>query len=60
MGLTKIDESTIIDFYILASYVDELLSIFDKDEIMQELIIPFIEDQSKLLEESPKQYIVCD
>jgi ethanolamine ammonia-lyase large subunit len=60
MGLTKMNESTIGDFYIFASSLNELLSIFDKDEIMGELIIPFIEDQSKLLEESQKQYIVCD
>jgi hypothetical protein len=40
--------------------LSELLSITDKDEIMREFIIPFIEDQSKLLEESKKQNIVFD
>jgi len=59
MGLKGMSESTLGDFYGFADYLNELLYIFDKDVIMRNLIIPFIEDQSKLLEERRRQHIIC-
>jgi hypothetical protein len=47
MGLTEMDQSTIIDFEYFAMDLLELLSIFDKEEIMQQFIIPFIEVQGE-------------
>ena len=50
MGLTDLDESKISDLYSFVGSLHELLSNFDKDEMMREFILPFMEDQSNLLD----------
>ena len=57
MGLKLPNKSIASDFRYFEGFLFELLSITYKDEIMQDFIIPFMEDQSKLLEERKKQDI---
>jgi hypothetical protein len=54
MGLTDLDKSKISAFHHFAGSLHELLSNFDRDEMIQKFIVPFIEDQSNLLDERKK------
>ena len=56
MGLKLPNKSIASDFHNFAGFLFELLSNFDKDEIIREFIIPLIEDQYNLLEEKKAIY----
>jgi hypothetical protein len=60
MGLTDLDKSKMSAFYSFVSSLHELLSNFDKEEMMREFIVPFMEDQSNLLDERKKLPTVYD